>query len=275
MLAGFGHRPIGERDTPAGREVAAKWFGVREWLRRTEAFADLPPSAVAVWDRYLSYGDALGTTRVCAAVIDLGMGNRTRVWSSYGDTWHRVHVRYPRGWPRYGRTARYLITRGVLFGGLGFLLLSFWAKGVAAALHQPAIGESHAARLSGSIRSVGLVAGAVLFVYGLYLLLRTIIDLAAPARITGQVLWKQVWRSASGGGNSSAVPWLHYLAIDDGSGDRTTAWGLPSAIAGRAVDGDTVTISARRWSRRIIELSVVRQGTGQRWRDVAAPFSTT
>jgi Predicted membrane protein (DUF2207) len=275
ILVGFGHRPIGERDTPAGREAAAKWFGVRDWLARTEAFGDLPPSAVAVWDRYLSYGDALGTTRVCAAVIDLGMGNRKRVWSSYGDTWHRVRVRYPRLWPRYGRTARYLIVRGVLLGGLGFLLLYYWAKGVAAALKEPAIGESHAAQFAGSVKSIGLAIGTVLFVYGLYLLVRTIIDLAVPAQITGQVLWKQVWRSNSGGENSPPVPWLHYVAVDDGSGDRTTAWGLPSEIAGRAVDGDTVKLSARRWSRRVTELSVVQQGTGRRWRDAGSANNQT
>ena len=83
-------------DKQAGREVAARWLGVKGWLRNTEAFADLPPSAVAVWDRYLSYGDALGVTRVCSAVIDLGMGDRKRVWSSFGGTWHRVRVQYPR-----------------------------------------------------------------------------------------------------------------------------------------------------------------------------------
>ena len=275
VLGGIGHRPIGERDTPAGREVAAKWFGVRAWLQRTEAFGDLPPSAVAVWDRYLSYGDALGTTRVCAAVIDLGMGNRKRVWSSYGDTWHRVRVRYPRLWLRYGRTARYLIVRGVLLGGLGFVLLYYWARGVAAALREPAIGESHAAQFAGSVKNVGLAIGTVLFVYGAYLLVRTIIDLATPAQLTGQVLWKQVWRSNSGGEDSPPVPWLHYLAVDDGSGDKTTAWGLPSELSGRAVDGDTVKLSARRWSRRVTELSVVQQGTGRRWRDAGSANSQT
>jgi hypothetical protein len=275
VLGGVGHRPIGERDTPAGREAAARWFGVRAWLQRTEAFGDLPPSAVAVWDRYLSYGDALGTTRVCAAVIDLGMGNRKRVWSSYGDTWHRVRVRYPRLWRRYGRTARYLIVRGLLLGGLGFLLLYYWAKGVAAALREPAIGESHAAQFAGSVRSLGLAVGTVLFVYGLYLLVRTIIDLATPAHLTGQVLWKQVWRSNSGGEDSPPVPWLHYLAVDDGAGDQTTAWGLPSELAGRAVDGDTVKVSARRWSRRVIELTVVEQGTGRRWQDAGSANNQT
>jgi hypothetical protein len=275
ILGGIGHRPLGERDTPAGREVAAKWFGVRDWLHRTEAFGDLPPSAVAVWDRYLSYGDALGTARLCAAVIDLGMGNRKRVWSSHGGTWHRVRVRYPHFWPRYGKTARFLITKGVLLGGLGSLLLYYWARGVAAALREPAIGERSVARFADPVRNIGLTIGAVLLAYGAYLVIRSIIDLAAPANLTGQVLWKQVWRSDSGGENRPSVPWLHYFAVDDGSGDRTTAWGLPSALAGRAEDGDTVKLTARRWSRRVTELTVVTQGTGRRWQDAGSANDRT
>src|SRR5262249_47586673 len=150
-------------------------------------------------------------------------------------------------WLRYGKTGRYLIMRGAIFGLIGFALLYYWARGVAAALKESAIQE-HAGRFADPVRSIGLAVGVGLLVYGAYLLVRGIIDVAAPVTITGQVLWKQVWRSNSGGENSPAVPWLYYLAVDDGTGDRTTAWGLPSAMSGRAVDGDTVKLSARRWS---------------------------
>src|SRR6266545_1712578 len=264
-LGALANRSHGERDTPAGRAVAARWLGVKAWLRNTEAFADLPPAAVAVWDRYLSYGAALGTTRVASAVIDLGMGNRRRVWSSFGGTWHRVRVRYPRLWPRYGKTAPRLIAKGLLASGVGTLLLLYvWAKGVAAALREPAIGESAAARFAGTVRDVGLLLGVVLLAFGLYLLVRTAIDLAAPRTITGQVLWRQVWRQNSGGEDSPPVPWLHYLAIDDGTDDRTTAWGLPSPQANHCHDGDTVSVKVRPWSRRLVELTVVEPGTMRR-----------
>ncbi len=261
FLAGWAHRPIGERDTPAGVEACSRWLGVRDWLRRTEAFADLPPAAVAVWDRYLSYGDALGATRVCAAVIDLGMGNRKRVWSSHGGTWHRVRVRYPTFWRRYGMRARSLIIKGVLAGGIGFVLLYYWARAVAGALNQPTIASNPAAHAAGTVKSVGLLVGAVLLGYGGYLLIRTVIDLATPVTVTGQVLWMQVWKSSSGGENSPPQPYLHYLAIDDGSGDRTVAWGLPTPMTHLCADGDTVTIQARRWSRRVLTLTMVEHGT--------------
>jgi hypothetical protein len=33
------------------------------------------------------------------------------------------------------------------------------------------------------------------------------------------------------------------------------------------VDGDTVKLTGRRWTRRVLELTVVEQGAGRRWRD--------
>jgi hypothetical protein len=264
VLNGLAHRSHGERDTEAGRAVAARWLGVKAWLRGTEAFADLPPAAVAVWDRYLSYGCALGCTRVSSAVIDLGMGNRKRVWSSFGGTWHRVRVRYPKFWPRYGKTAPRLVIRGLFCAAIAFLMLYFWVSGVRRILQQPEIGGSRASQLTGSVRGVGLLIGGILLAYGFYVLVRTTIDLAAPRTITGQVLWREVWRSNSGGENSPPTPYLHYLAIDDGTDDRTTAWGIPSNEVGRCADGDTVTVKVRPWSRRVVELTVVEKGAMRR-----------
>src|SRR5439155_172972 len=187
------------RDTPAGREVAGRWLGLRAYLRGDESFANLPPSAVAVWDRYLSYGDAVGATRVCSAVIDLGMGNRKRVWSSFGGSWHRVRVQYPKAWPRYGKTATRLILRGIGFGGLGFLLLYYWAKGVARVVQDPSLAHTALSRVAGTVTSVG-----------------------------------------------------------------TGAWGIPTEPVNQCRDGDTVTLTARRWSRRIIRLQVVETGSARR-----------
>src|SRR5262249_17470088 len=118
----------GERDTELGRTVAARWLGLRRWLRAQEGVAMLPPASVAGWDRYLPYGAALGVTRVASTVLDLGAGSRRRLWSSYGGTWHRMKVHYPRLWPHYGRSARYLarparkaITTSVVLVGAALL----------------------------------------------------------------------------------------------------------------------------------------------------------
>ena len=69
-----------------------------------------------------------------------------------------------------------------------------------------------------------------------------------------------MWRTTNGSNDRPARPWLYYLAVDDGTGDRTTAWGLPSDWAYRSQPGDTVTLHVRPWSRRVIALDVVGPG---------------
>jgi hypothetical protein len=254
-------RSVGERDTPAGREVAARWLGVKAWLRGNEGFADQPPSAVAVWDRYLGYGAALGTTRVASAVIDLGMGNRKRVWSSYGGTWHRVGVRYPRFDLKWGATAPALVFRALLACGAGYVLLRWWRAVVDEVASIEDVASSAVGPFLDLIAMAGFLFGLALLLYGLYAIVRVVIDLAAPVTVTGQVLWVQVWKQTQGGENSPPRPTLYYIAIDDGRADRTTAWGLPAGLAGRCDTGDTVTTKIRRWPRRIVEITVVEQGT--------------
>ena len=240
----------GERDTPQGREVGARWLGLRAYLRGDESFAELPPASVAVWDRYLSYGDAVGAARVCAAVIDLGMGNRRRVWSCFGGTWHRVRVHYPRFWGRYGRTATRLITFALVNAAVGVLILRLL----------PGALQRTPARFvdTGTLFVGGL--GFFLLVRGGYRLVRTVFDLAAPVTLTGEALWEEVWKANPGGEHSPPQPWLYYLAVDDGSDDRTTAWALPSELYSRYQVGDTVRLTARRWSRRVVSLEVVQRG---------------
>jgi hypothetical protein len=76
--------------------------------------------------------------------------------------------------------------------------------------------------------------------------------------ITGEVLWRETWKSKGGGEDEPPVPWLDYLAIDDGSSERTVAWGAPVAFT--CGDGDTVTVTVRPWSRRVVTLTVVGHG---------------
>jgi hypothetical protein len=252
VLTAVAGRNVGERDTPAGREAAARWLGVRGWLRAHEAFAELPPSAVAVWDRYLGYGAALGTTHVASAVIDLGMGSRRRVWSSYGGTWHRVRVSYPRFWPRYGRPVPVLLPRAALALAAGFALVRWWRP-----LIEDLSDLDQVRGVAGRASTLGFLLGVALLGYATYVVVRVVIDALAPRRLTGQVLWVEVWRQTSRRNDAPPRPWLAYLAVDSGPSDRTTAWGLPYEMVHRCDTGDTVTLTARRWSRRITDLTVV------------------
>ncbi|MEV6816179.1 hypothetical protein [Micromonospora sp. NPDC051296] len=246
----------GERDTALGRQVAARWLGVRDWLRGHEQFDELPPASVAIWDRYLGYGAAVGATRLASAVLDLGMGDRTLVWSSYGGTWHRVRVRYPRFSARYGQTLPKLLLRAAINIVVGVFLLKIFGS----SFDLVPSTTDQAARIFTFVADGIVVLALLSLVSGSYTAVRGVADLVTERTITGEVLWLEVWRSTSQGENQPARPWLHYLAVDDGTGDRTTAWGLPSQWAGGCHDGDTVTVRVRPWSRRVVSMSVVGHG---------------
>ena len=259
-LSAIAGKAGGERDTPAGRDVATRWLGVRAWLRGHEAFGDEPPAAVAIWDRYLSYGAAVGATRVASAVIDLGMGNRKRVWSSYGgpngpSAWHRVRVQYPRFWSRYGKTAPRLLLRGVIFTVIGIVLLRFWYRAIDGAFSLSPSRTSAADSSIDLVKGLGLLTGFVVLIFGLYVIVRTVLDLIVPAEVTGEVVWTELWRS---GQNNQ--PSIHYLAIDDASAEATKAWAMPSPLLSRCHNSDVVTVHVRGWSRRVLDITVVRRG---------------
>jgi hypothetical protein len=252
----------GERDTPAGRAAAAHWLGVGQWLRNHEQFGELPPAAVMVWDRYLSYGAALGVTRLASAVLDLGLGDRCLVWSSHGGAWRRVRVSYPRFLPRYGATAR-----GTLVPALAMLFLSGLLLYVGLTVSGGFLGGGWPDPTSEAIARwtalVCLPLGLLLLARGGYVIVRTIVDVAAPRTVTGQVLWRQTCRYRRREGQEK-VPVLEHLAIDEGDSDRTRAWLLPTSVDSGCRDGDLVTATVRPWTRRVSRLTVRERGRAAR-----------
>lgn len=250
VLSGVAGRSPGERDTRVGRASAARWLGVRAWLTGHEEFARLPPAAVTVWDRYLPYGAALGVTRTASAVLDLGRSGRKLVWSSYGGRWRRVRVRYPKFWSRYGKTVPPLVFGALASGsaGAGLAYLSLRPPEIPPAV-LPAV----------------LLAAGLLMLRGGYRLVRAVTDLATTRTLTGEVLWLEAWQARERG------VLLHYLAVDDGAGDRTTAWLLPSDRADRCRDGDVVTVRIRPWSRRVVGLSVAERGRAAQLAEAEPP----
>ena len=243
VLSAIAGQPRGYRGTPLGRQVAARWLGLRSYLQVDSSFAALPPSAVAVWDRYLAYGDALGVTHVCRAAIDFGMGNRRRVWSSLGGQWHQVRVRYPGRAPRYGAHPVAPLFFGMLqfAAGYGFVRLA-GLRGVREATQS-------------WVEAAVLAAAVLLGARGLYVVVRGVMDLAGKRLLTGEVLWIDTWKSTTQ--NETTATTLHYLAVDDGTSDVTTAWALPPALLPALRPGQLVRIAVRPWTRRVVELEVV------------------
>ena len=101
-----------------------------------------------------------------------------------------------------------------------------------------------------------LAIAGYLLVRGVYRLVRTLVDVLAPRHLTGEVLWCELWKTKPGKGeNAPPVPCLYHVAVDDGSGDRTTAWALPAALTRAAVTGATVNLTVRPWSRRVLAMA--------------------
>ncbi|GAA1790984.1 hypothetical protein GCM10009682_11240 [Luedemannella flava] len=250
VLVALASRDHGERDTGAGRQAAARWLGVKAWLQAHEAFAELPPTSVTVWDRYLSYGSAVGAARATNDAVDLGTGDRRLVWSHFGGVWHRVRVRYPHARWRYGRTTRQLVIRALVSAAVGLALL--WALRPTGA-DRPGTGSK-----------IMLALAATGVVYGAYLLVRALIDRAAPVEITGEAIYIRLWRQHSRLRLKDHRPWLHYLAVDDGGSGVTRAWGLPDGLVNRVRPGDLVTIHVRPWSRRVLTVAPAGRGRAAR-----------
>jgi hypothetical protein len=249
-LCGIAGKVGGERDTAAGRAVAARWLGVRDWLAAHESFGDLPPAAVAVWDRYLPYGAALGVSRVASQVIDLGMADRKRIWSSYGGGWRQVTVTYPRMLPRYGQRFGWIIFRVAIAALIGWTFAS-------------PRDLPHRLADADVVTLAFTLFGLALLGYAAYTGVRVLLDAVAPVAVTGEVLWHQVWQTREVGSDTSRrrIPSLYYLVVDDGRLDRTRAWILPAEIADRCAVGDVVTARTRPWTRRVLDVTVQRRGS--------------
>lgn len=73
--------------TDEGRAAAAHWLGVRRFIDDHGDFDELPPGAVAVWDRYLAYGAAMDLSDEAVA----GLITELRTTMSFGDI-HKAAV---------------------------------------------------------------------------------------------------------------------------------------------------------------------------------------
>ena len=201
------------RLSDVGREHAAHWLGVRDWLRGFPTFAELPPAAVEVWDRYLAYGAALGVTSV-TGVIDLGLQRGGYAWSGYGGRLRRVRVPGRRLAAIGGPVSLAQIVVGL--GEVGLIVA--W---IVIASH---VGAGRAA----------LAIGPVMLALPLvYLPVAGLLNVGRPAELVGEVVWA----------NDLCV------AVDDGASDTARPWLVESARKFDVHPGDTVLLSRRRGGR--------------------------
>ena len=184
------------RYSPEGEAAAARWLGVKRFLARDAEFGDTPPSGVAIWDRLLAYGAAVGAARGAVAGIPLEEEDPDVAWSRVGGTWHQVQVEYPTHFG-YGDRPVSAIGTGLLrtlgFGALAFVLLPIvadvvWSTG-SDALDDDATGVVVLVGLVFGL--VFAVIGAVLVVLladGLVRLVRGLADFRATEIVEGEVV---------------------------------------------------------------------------------------
>ncbi len=198
-----------ERDTPAGVAAAGRWLGLEANLRDAGGFGDLPPTAIAVWDRYLSYATTFGLTSTILRLVPLAPESPTEAWSNESGRWRVVHIHYPRRKAMRGR-----IPSVLLFQGIVALLI-----GVAAARgYRPLVDwierelpadQRDSLDLIRRIAWVIAVAVAVpALAWGWVATLRALLDIGRSRTTEGKVL-------------RNRPP---HLAVDDGRRDRITAF---------------------------------------------------
>jgi hypothetical protein len=260
-----------DRYTARGREAAAHWLGVGTWLRAHPTLQDVPPSAVALWDRYLAYGAALDAVNHAVRVVDLAqVGLRDEFWSEHTGQRRLVRVRHfqagrrplhPLGQTRAAATAVWSGLMLPLWLGLGLWLgravdaSPYWRYPVLA-LAALQVGR-HAFRFA-----------------------RALIDRKWPTTVTGTLLDISVAGQKLSADESviADFPKFYYLVVDDGSADTVRPWLVDGHRAGNQVHrsatgirvepsplraGDRVRVVAERWSRFVNQVTVEVPVTGR------------
>jgi hypothetical protein len=210
-----------DRDTDAGLAAAGRWLGLRENLDAGGSFPELPPTAVAVWDRYLAYAVALDLAAATAHTLHLGAESDHEAWSAVTGSWRLVRVRYPKRIPPgWGRAPWQTLAAGILqlacLAGIVKLLMvasdEAWAEA-------PELQDDNQAVVLGAsiVVSVLAVTAAVIAVRALVMVVLGVMDVRRRRTVEGRVLRVRAFK----GRNRTEV--IHW-AVDDGSADEIRAW---------------------------------------------------
>ena len=207
-----------ERETPAGQQAAARWLGLREHLEGSGGFTDAPPAAVAIWDRYLSYGAALGVAAGAVRALPLGSESDKVAWTSHGGTWRMVKIDYPKqfppGWGKPPALAT-LIGAASLLAGLFVANIFFplMADTAGELFNETRDQGFDVVNLIGvAILAIPTTVTAVWLVRSALMLRAAVPDVFAKREVEGIVLRVRRKEKAT------------WIAVDEGSGTRLKAW---------------------------------------------------
>ena len=228
-----------QRDTPAGRAAAGRWLGVRNALRASPSFGELPPSGVVVWERHLAYAAALGVAGAAVKALPLGAEDDRHAWTDYTGRWTQVRVRYPRLRPGWGLHPGLALAAGFALA----LLALAGLRGLAAvsddvrAFTQPNAWATAAIVLAA-------VVGILAVVWGATMVYRGAMDLFDKRVVTGEILRTRI-RGAPAG-KSSEGNRRYFVALYDGSSAEVDAWRVGAAKYPWFHQGSVVSVTVSR-----------------------------
>jgi Predicted membrane protein (DUF2207) len=216
-----------QRDTPAGLEAAGRWRAVQAKLAEDPVFAEQPPIAVAMWERLLAYGAALGVAPAAIHPIRMGAEPENRAWSTYGGRWHQVDVRYRHG-PHWGVHPGWAALQRLL--PVAFAALFLWLAG-------PIVtdGLDEVDGIAEFWLFLALVVPVVVAVGGTFFALRAAADLVSDNEVTGEIVRLRARQS------EGEEP-EHYVAVDDGTSTEVRAWLVRPQLYTGLEQGEIVTV---------------------------------
>jgi Predicted membrane protein (DUF2207) len=238
-----------QRETPVGAEAAARWLGVRDYLGRNEVFPTLPPSSVAIWDRYLGYGAALGVATAALWALPMGAEDDHRAWSSYGGRWRVVRVRYPRLELVWGRSPLPAFLIGLLVAAAGYGALRVFLSLLAWAGDFPS--TDRAASWVHLATTILVVTAFLVAVWGLWTIVRALLDLGSRWELEGRVVRM---RAYSRGQDHTD----HFIAVDDGVAAKVKAWKVPYETYERFREGAVAKATVGRRLGHVFQIELVQ-----------------
>lgn len=238
LLVSLAGKLNGERGTELGARAAAHWLGVRAHLANAR-FPEQPAAAVTIWGRPLAYAAALGLAPRAVTSLPVSVpADDRRAWSDYGGMWHAVEVHYPRRLLS-GMKPLHAMGRGLVAA----FFLGFWTW-----LAQVVLGAF-------DLWPEELVQPVWLAV--------ALTCAALPlVRILGGVTWMEGQvvrlRRTQKGGSEDSTEYVHWCAIDEGTGRQVQAFGVDERHWGLLAEGAIVRVRANRRLGWISEVEVLR-----------------
>lgn len=221
------------RDTVAGREACAEWLGVKTALSSAPSFPDLPPTAIATWERHLGYGVALGVAAGAARALPLGAEHDNRAWTHFGGDWRLVNVDYPRLRPGWGLHPGVALLLAAFQAAIGYWVLRF-------AIDVDLFDIAARTGGWGVLIAIGLGGLFVLFTAWVVVgFVWALIDLGSTSVVRGEVVRTRIFNRSAGSSDGNQK--LYFVAVYSGEGEDVVAWRVSAKKYTQFYQGQLVT----------------------------------